>query len=379
MDTQNDRFKLEDNVMDATQSEPEELELDLIGKVGSKPGREYGIGIVGAGTIVRYGHLPAYNTWGLRVLGVTDVNTDRAEALARDFKLPKVYPNLSALLDDPAVEIVDIAVPAHQQPEIASKALESGRHLLCQKPFAERYSDARRVVELAEARYLKLAVNQQMRWTPAMRAVKELIRRGWLGEPLRAEFDINLWEGLSGWVLEVDPFDLLYYSIHFYDVSRFLYGEPDWVYSICGRWPDQKMRGETRTNVLLEYASGLQLLHRTNHNNHAGDTYATFRVEGTEGAAKGTFGIHYGYPHGRPDGFQFTTKRHMSNCWTEVKFTEKWIPDAFAGPMLSLMEAIDTGSEPATSGRDNLNSLRLAFAIQRSQRLHRPVQPAEVE
>jgi predicted dehydrogenase len=355
------------------------LELDLIGKLGSKPRCEYGIGIVGAGTIVRYGHLPAYKAWGLRVLGVTDVDTGRAKALAQDFGLPSVYANLSALLDDPEVQIVDIAVPAHHQPEIACQALDSGRHLLCQKPFAEHYSEARKVVELAAAHGLKLAVNQQMRWTPAMRAVKELIRRGWLGEPLRAEFDINLWEGLSGWVLEVDPFDLLYYSIHFYDVSRFLYGEPEWVYSICGRWPSQKMRGETRTNALFEYASGLQLSHRTNHNSHAGDTYATFRVEGTEGAAKGTFGIHYGYPYGRPDGLRFTTKRHLSNCWIEVKFKEKWIPDAFAGPMLSLMEAIDTGSEPATSGQDNLNSLRLAFAIQRSQRLHQPVRPAEIQ
>jgi predicted dehydrogenase len=365
--------------MSADQTKDQALELDLIGKIGSKPKRDHGIAIVGAGTIVRYGHLPAYKTWGLKVVGITDLDVPRAKALAHDFNLPKVYPDLPALLADPEVEIVDIAVPAHFQPEIAYTALESGRHLLCQKPFAERYSDAQKVVELAATRGLKLAVNQQMRWTPSMRAVKELIRRGWLGEPLRAEFDINLWEGLTGWVLDVDPFDLLYYSIHFYDVSRFLYGEPDWVYSICGRWPGQKMKGETRTNVLLEYRSGLQLLHRTNHNNHAGDTYATFRVEGTEGTAKGTLGIHYGYPFGRPDGFEFTTKKYLSNCWVRWKFTEKWIPDAFAGPMLSLLEAIETGSEPATSGKDNLKSLRLAFAIQRSQRTHQPARPADPE
>jgi predicted dehydrogenase len=365
--------------MDTNQSKDQSLELDLIGKMGVKPRRNYGIAIVGAGTIVHYGHLPAYKTWGLNVIGLTDVDSSRARALAQEFSIPKVYPDLSALLADPDVEIVDIAVPAQSQPNIACKALESGRHVLCQKPFAERYSEALKVVELAAGRGLKLAVNQQMRWTPAMRAVRELIRRGWLGEPLRAEFDINLWEGLTGWVLDVDPFDLLYYSIHFYDVSRFLYGDPHSVYSICGRWPGQKMRGETRTNVLLEYPSGLQFLHRTNHNNHAGDTYATFRVEGTEGAAKGTFGIHYGYPFGRPDGFQFTTKRHLSNCWVDVKFTEKWIPDAFAGPMLSLMEAIDTGAEPATSGKDNLNSLRLAFAIRRSQQAHQPVCPADID
>lgn len=354
-------------------------DLDLIGAIGQKPREQYGIGVVGAGKIVRYGHLPAYKSWGLRVVGVTDVDADAARSVAHDFQLGKVYSDVSALLADPAVQIVDLAVPARFQPGIACKVLESGRHLLCQKPFSEKYEDALRVVELAEARGLKLAVNQQMRWTPSMRAVKELIRRGWLGQLVRAEFEINLWEDLTGWVAEADPFDLLYYSIHFYDISRFLYGEPDSVYSRCGRWPGQTMKGETWTDVLLDYPSGLHLLHRTNHNNVGGDTYATFRVEGSEGTAKGTFGIHYGYPHGRPDTFHFTTRHYTPSYWFEARFKEKWIPDAFAGPMLSLIEAISTKSEPATPGRDNLNSLRLAFAVQRSQKLKQPVQLQQLE
>lgn len=354
-------------------------DLDLIGSIGPKPPKSLGVGIVGAGTIVRYGHLPAYRAHGLRVLGITDIDLERAKALARDFELLHVYPNLDALLSDTEVELVDIAVPAAFQPAIASKALEAGRHVLCQKPFAEKYSEACRVTDLAQAKGLKIAVNQQMRWTPAMRAVKELLRRGWLGETQRAEFEINLWEDLKGWVLDVSPFDLLYYSIHFYDVSRFLFGEPEWVYSIAGKWPGQRMRGETRTNTILEYASGLQLLHRTSHNNHAGDQYATFRVEGTNAVAKGTFGIHYGYPQGRPDTLNFTTTRYLRSYWLEARFKEKWMPDAFAGPMLSLMEAITTGSEPATPGRDNLKTLHLAFAIRRSQRTHQPIRVAHFE
>lgn len=355
------------------------IDLDLIGAIGPKPNQDYGIGIVGAGKIVRYGHLPAYRNWGLRVKGVTDIDTAAAQSLANEFQLKHSYPDLEALLADPQVQMVDIAVPARYQPAIACKVLEAGRHVLCQKPFAETYRDALRVVELAEARGLKIAVNQQMRWTPAMRAVKELIRRGWLGQLVRAEFEINLWEGLTGWVAEVDPFDLLYYSIHFYDMSRFLYGEPESVYSTCGRWPGQAMRGETRTDALFDYPSGLHLLHRTSHNNTSGDTYATFRVEGSEGTAKGTFGIHYGYPLARPDTLQFTTQRYMPSYWLEPRFTEKGIPDAFAGPMLSLIEAIATNSQPATMARDNLKSLQLAFAVQRSQQLKIPVRPADLQ
>lgn len=46
--------------------------------------------------------------------------------------------------------------------------------------------------------------------------------------------------------------------------------------------------------------------------------------------------------------------------------------------MLSLIEAIATGSEPATSGRDNLNTLRLAFTVRGSQKTHQLVRPVEV-
>lgn len=86
--------------------------------------------------------------------------------MARDFELPKVYPNLSALLSDDNAQIVDIAGPASFQPEIACKALESGRHLQCPKPFAVRYADARKVVELAEAREVDA---RRLRWAVCCR------------------------------------------------------------------------------------------------------------------------------------------------------------------------------------------------------------------
>ena len=108
-----------------------------------------------------------------------------------------------------------------------------------------------------------------------------------------------------------------------------------------------------------------------------------FRVEGSEGVAKGDFGIHYGYPHGRTDEFSFVTRQYdgLPSCWLDVGFQDKWMPDAFAGPMLSLMEAIATGSESATSGRDNLTrveSMATVRPIPSSQELHQPVRPAEV-
>src|SRR5579863_3718864 len=88
------------------------VDLDLIGPLGPKPRRDYGIAIVGAGSIVRFARLRACRMWGLRILGVTDPDLGRAEALAKDLGLAKVYADLPELLSDHEVQIVDIAVPA---------------------------------------------------------------------------------------------------------------------------------------------------------------------------------------------------------------------------------------------------------------------------
>jgi predicted dehydrogenase len=55
-----------------------------------------------------------------------------------------------------------------------------------------------------------------------------------------------------------------------------------------------------------------------------------------------------------------------------------WIPDAFVGPMASLMRAIEDGSEPETGGRDNLRTLQVMFAEYRSMAEKRAVRPEEI-
>src|SRR5258707_15223029 len=124
---------------------------------------DHGIGIVGAGGIVSDAHRPAYKKAGFRVVGITDRNREQAERTAKEHGIGKVYASVDELLGQPGVEIVDIAVYPAQQVVIAEQATAAGKHLLCQKPFADEYSKAVHSVELAERAKVKIAVNQQMR------------------------------------------------------------------------------------------------------------------------------------------------------------------------------------------------------------------------
>src|SRR5205085_104130 len=86
--------------------------------------RDYPIAIVGAGGIVNDAHLPAYRKAGFTVIGIYDLQAERAQKTAARYDIPTVYPDLDALLCGPAT-IVDVAVPARENPAIAERVARS--------------------------------------------------------------------------------------------------------------------------------------------------------------------------------------------------------------------------------------------------------------
>jgi predicted dehydrogenase len=341
---------------------------------------DYGIGIVGCGGIVNYAHLPAYNAHSLRVLGCYDVNAEAAHKTANDHGIPTVYESLDALLADEHIQIVDIAVPAWHQREIAERALAAGKHLLCQKPLAEELPGAEAIVAAAHRAGRKVAVNQQMRWSAGIAAAKDLIARGFIGQPTDAQIQVSVTTPWHMWPwLKVAPrLEIMYHSIHYLDSLRYLLGDPQWVTSRHARYPGQPETGETKTVTLLDYDSGLQALIAVNHHDHSGDNYATFRFLGTQGVIKGTIGLLYNYPDGRPDTLQAHSTQVAPEVWFDIKLEGLWIPDAFIGPMASLMDAIQRDIPPITDVADNLGTLRVVHAAYRSATEHRSVRPDEL-
>ena len=341
----------------------------------------YGIGVIGCGGIVNYGHLIAYKNNGLNVVACYDVNAEAARKTAVEHGIAKVYDDLAVLLADAAIEIVDIAVQPWHQREIAEKAFAAGKHALCQKPLADNFADAVAIAEAGKRAGVKVAVNQQMRWSAGIAAARDLIRKGIIGRPTDAQIQVSTstpWH-LWPWLANSPRLEISYHSIHYLDALRSLFGGPAWVTSRHARYPKQGAKAETKTITVLDYADGLQALVAVNHHDESSDTYATFRFLGTEGIIKGTIGLLYNYPHGRPDTLEIHRHEDKPDEWQTITLEGLWIPDAFIGPMASLMEAIQTGGEPATSAEDNLNTLRIVEAAYRSAAENRSVRPAEIE
>jgi predicted dehydrogenase len=341
-------------------------------------GRDLRIGIIGCGGIVSGAHLPAYRSAGLEVVAVFDIDEEKARGVAAEFSVPVVARSAEELAERADVDIVDIAVLPWAQPEIVPVVAAAGKHMLCQKPLAMDYATGVREVETAERASVLLAVNHQMRWDAGVAASRDLVAQGALGRVTEAQVQVSVSTPLHlwAWIAGSPHLDIRIHSTHYLDALRSILGDPEWVTSVHGRYPEQApVIGETVTKTILEFADGVQGLVATNHYNQHGPPYAEFRFLGTEGMLAGTIGLMYDYPNGRPDTLS------LYRAGREVQAFDldtRWLPDAFLGPMSDLMDAIATGREPVTAGRRMLPTLAIGEAAYRSAEERRSVRLSEI-
>ncbi len=93
-----------------------------------------------------------------------------------------VHESIDAILADASISGIVISTPAETHAELALRALNSGKHVLCEKPLALRYEDAKRVVDLAHDRKLTIMVGHILEYHPAIRKLQALIAEDQLGK-----------------------------------------------------------------------------------------------------------------------------------------------------------------------------------------------------
>jgi len=257
-------------------------------------------------------------------------------------------------------------VHAAFNPAIAAKVFAAGKHALVQKPMAETLGEAEQMVLDARKAGRKLAVNHQMRWAPSVRAAHGLMKRGFFGEIIDYSIQIRIQTNWDMWEwLKVHPYpELTYHTIHYLDTSRAWFGDPQRVYATLARYPGSDCKGPTRSYILLEYDGFLRGSMLVNHHDVAApdDHEAWFTIEGTKGRCEGLIGLLLNYPVGRSDVLEVWHSELIPNGSMKIELEGRWIPDAFLGPMASLMKAIAEDGRPETDGEKILGTLRLMEA-----------------
>ncbi|MDR7422152.1 MAG: Gfo/Idh/MocA family oxidoreductase [Armatimonadota bacterium] len=155
------------------------------------------VAVLGAGAWARHAHIPGWQRDPrCEVVTLCDVVRDRADAMAGEFGISETTSDWQAVVSRPDVDVVDVATPSHTHYELATAALEAGKHVLCEKPVAYDFRDTRRAADLAARKGLKTKLGFTFRYSPGVQYAKSLIDDGFVGVP----FIFNGYEQNSQWL-----------------------------------------------------------------------------------------------------------------------------------------------------------------------------------
>ena len=143
------------------------------------------IGIIGCGGIAEGKHMPGLlEVENAKMVAFCDIILERAEKAAKEFgtKDAKVYTDYKELLKDESIDVVHVCTPNLSHSFITIDALESGKHVMCEKPMAKTAEDARAMLEAAKRTGKKLTVGYQNRFRADSLYLKSVCERGDLGD-----------------------------------------------------------------------------------------------------------------------------------------------------------------------------------------------------
>lgn len=283
--------------------------------------RELRVGLIGAGFMgkahsMAYASMPMF-FWPAPAMPVRAVIAEATEELAAEgakrFGFESSTGDWRRIIDDPTIDIVDIATPNHLHPEMAIAAAEAGKHIICEKPLARTAPEAKAMLDAVTKAGVVNMVAFNYRRTPAIALAKKYIDEGAIGEILnfRATY-------LQDW--SADPASPLSWRFqksvagsgavgdigtHIIDLARYLAGEITAVSglarTIIAERPKQAdgrdALGTTRTGgelgpvdvddemvTILRFASGAIGSLEATRNGYGRNNFITLEIHGTKGS-----------------------------------------------------------------------------------------------
>ncbi|QDU64643.1 Inositol 2-dehydrogenase [Planctomycetes bacterium Pan216] len=328
------------------------------------------IGLIGCGGISGY-HLAAYREMGLEVVAICSRDRTKAER-RRDEFFPDadVTDDYRELLRRDDIEVVDLAIPPAPRVGVMEAALKADKHVLSQKPFVTDLEEGKRLVDLAERRGRKLAVNQNGRWAPHFAYLGRAIDAGTVGRVSSIDFVLH-WDHTwtAGTAFEEIHHLVLYdFGIHWFDIAtRFLGGRsPHRVFASVARSSSQAMKPPLLAHVVAE-ADGAQVRMSFNAQVRFGQEDRTV-VAGELGTLR-AFG---------PELNEQSVGLWTTEGVAAPALDGDWFTSGFQGTMGELLCAIEENREPTNGARGNLESLAFCFAALRSADTGRPEVPGSV-
>lgn len=327
------------------------------------------IGIIGVG---RIGALHAENIVkhvpDAELVAVADVIKELAKGLSKRLSIPKVYGSYEEIVEDDDVDALMLAIPNNLHCQVINKAIDKGKHVLCEKPMGISSRDAEEVARRSEVKGIKVQVGYNRRFDPSYVKAKRLIEEGKIGRIVIARSNTRDPEPPKGWEARPEVSGGIFFtsSSHDFDTLRWLVGkEVKEVYAIGETlfYKDMERIGDyDNVMVAMRFVDGtLGYVDVSRTCSYGHDV----KVEllGTEGAVRieketesyvkvyAKEGVSHDYPY-----------------WFKQRFSESYILE-----VKDFIECILKDRKPRVSARDAAAVLKISEAAKESAREGKPV------
>lgn len=224
--------------------------------------RTVGFGIVGCGMISRFHAAAIESVDGARLVGVFDPVPEAAERAAHAYGTRK-FDSLEEMLACKETEAVCVCTPNGLHAPIALKALDAGRHVVIEKPMALTLKDADEIARAALRQNLCVSVISQLRFSPAIQAVKQALEEKRLGKVVSASLAMKYWRDSAyyassnwrgTWAMDGGG-ALMNQGIHGVDLLQYLAGPVCRLTAVC-KTQTKKIEVEDSAAAVLEFENG---------------------------------------------------------------------------------------------------------------------------
>lgn len=193
------------------------------------------VGVGGMGTV----HISNYKYIENAMVAAICDRAPETEEKAKELGVP-LYKDLEEMLRNEELDVIDVCTPTFLHKENVTTSLMAGKHVICEKPLALKYEDAKAMIALAKEKQVLLCVGQVLQYSKEAQVLHELVKSECYGKPLDAVF-LRLaacpgWVK-GGWLFDKEKSGLLPYDLHIHDLDFIisLFGKPETTsYTSCG-------------------------------------------------------------------------------------------------------------------------------------------------
>lgn len=340
-------------------------------------------GLIGCGFFAN-NHLNAWRDLaatpdGAAIVALCDRDEERLAKAAEAFGIQRTYTDARHMFAAERLDFVDIATTAPSHRALVELAASHKLAVICQKPMAPTIADGRAMVEACERAGVAMMVHENFRWQRPIMAVRDVIGSGAIGKPFwgrvsfRSGYDV-----IAGqpYLAEGRRFIIEDLGVHVLDTARFLFGEVSRLTASTAQ-VNPAIKGEDVATMLLVHEGGVTAVVDCSYSSRrARELFpeVLLDIEGSEGSIQLDAG--YRMTLIAKGGVERRDVSPRMPAWGQTPW--HGVQESVLNIQRHFVETLRAGVEPATSGRDNINTFALVEAAYLSAERRETVDPSTI-